>query len=312
MRHLYPIAFCLLLLPFCAPSSAALQVVTSIKPVDDLVRAVMEGVGAPVLLIPPGSSPHVYALKPSERLALDKAAVLFWVGPQVETSLAKVSRTMRPDSRLVALSKAPGIELLPTRASGNWNQHEAGPSHRHGQHDPADEGYGFDGHLWLSPRNAAVIVRAAAATLAEADSANAARYAANAEKALKRLAALDVELGARIAPVRDKPFIVFHDAYQYFEKSYRLAAVGSIVVSPEAMSSAGRVRALRARIVGLGAVCVFAEPQFEPRLLQTLVEDTRARTGILDPLGAGLPSGMAGYEQLLGNLAKNLAECLGK
>lgn len=288
---------------------AAPRVVTSIKPVDDLVRAVMEGVGQPVLLIPAGSSPHVYALKPSERLAVEKAEVLFWIGPQVETALVKVSKAVRPETRIVTLSQAPGIQLLPARSGGPWDQHGHSEK-KHGQHD--HERHGIDGHLWLSPANASAIVRAVASTLSSIDQVNASRYAANAEAVLQRLKILDAQLAARLTPVRNKPFIVFHDAYQYFEKTYQLSATGSVLISPEAMSSAGRVRDLREKIIKSGAVCVFAEPQFEPRLVQTLIEGMPTRVGTLDPIGIGLPAGLAGYEQLLGKMADNLGKCLGK
>jgi zinc transport system substrate-binding protein len=303
IRHLLPI----LALAISAPLAAAPQVVTSIKPIDDLVRAVMEGVGEPTRLIPPGSSPHTYALKPSERMALEKADVLFWIGPEVETALAKASKTLRPSARIITLSALPDIELLPARSGGDWDKH---PGHAHGEHDKHDHHRSFDGHLWLSPANASMIVRAASATLSAADPEHASQYAANAEKAIHRLAALDDELERKLEPVADKPFIVFHDAYQYFEHAYGLRAVDSILISPEAMASAGRVQAMRNKIQQLGAVCVFSEPQFEPKLVQTLIEGTPARTGVLDPLGARLPPGLAGYEQLLRQLADNLTACL--
>ncbi|OQA34945.1 MAG: High-affinity zinc uptake system protein ZnuA precursor [Betaproteobacteria bacterium ADurb.Bin341] len=303
--NLFLVAF--FVLHFAGAAMAAPRVVTSIKPVGDLVQAVMEGVGQPELLIPAGSSPHLYALKPSERLAAEQAEVVFWIGPQVERALVKVLQSTKPMTRIVHLAQAPGIELLPARSGGAWDQHghaEKGHGkHSHGKH-------GIDGHLWLSPANAAAIVQAAAKALSDVDPTNAGRYAANAEAALQRLKTLDAELAAQLEPVRDKPFIVFHDAYQYFERSYRLSAAGSVLVSPEAMSSAGRVRDLRNKIRMSGAVCVFAEPQFEPRLVQTLIEGTTARTGTLDPLGAGLPSGLTGYEQLLRGLAENMVACL--
>ncbi|MFZ5535889.1 MAG: zinc ABC transporter substrate-binding protein [Pseudomonadota bacterium] len=304
IRHLLPI----LALAISAPLAAAPQVATSIKPIDDLVRAVMEGVGEPIRLIPPGSSPHTYALKPSERLALDKADVLFWIGPEVETALAKASKTLRPSARIITLSTLPDIELLPARTGGDWERKHPAP--KRDEHDEHHHGGSFDGHLWLAPANASMIVRAASATLSAADPAHAAQYAANAEQAIRRLAALNDELERKLEPVADKPFIVFHDAYQYFEHAYGLRAAGSILVSPEAMASAGRVQAMREKIKQLGAVCVFSEPQFEPRLVQTLIEGTPARTGVLDPLGAQLPPGLEGYEQLLRQLADNLTACL--
>ncbi|HET19063.1 MAG TPA: zinc ABC transporter substrate-binding protein [Chromatiales bacterium] len=310
IRHLLPA----IALAFSAQLAAAPQVATSIKPVDDLVRAVMEGVGEPVRLIPPGSSPHTYALKPSERMAAEKADVLFWIGPDVETALAKVTKALRPSTRIIALSTVPDIELLPARTGGDWERKRPAPQrndHAHDHdHDEHNHDGSYDGHLWLSPANASMIVRAATTTLSAADPEHAAQYAANAEKAIRRLEVLDNELKAKLAPVANKPFIVFHDAYQYFEHAYGLRAAGSILVSPEAMAGAKRVSEMRTKINALGATCVFAEPQFEPRLVQTLIEGTKARAGSLDPLGAKLPSGLDGYEQLLRNLADNLAGCL--
>ncbi len=294
----------LIALLFSASLAAAPQVATSIKPVDDLVRAVMEGVGEPVLLIPPGSSPHTYALRPSERLAAEKADVLFWIGPEVEPALAKLTHSLPKETRIVTLSAIPGMQLLPARTGGDWERkRHAEDGHAHGG--------SFDGHLWLSPANARVIVRSAAETLSALDPEHAARYAANAEQALRRLEALQEEIEAMLAPVKDKPFIVFHDAFQYFEHAFGLRAVGSILISPEATPGARRVSEMRAKIESLGAVCVFAEPQFEPRLVQTLIEGTPARAGTLDPLGAHLPAGLDGYEQLLRNLARDLSTCLG-
>ncbi len=300
----------LLAMAFSAQIAAAgPAVATSIKPVDDLVRAVMDGVGEPTRLIPPGSSPHTYALKPSERLAAEQADVLFWIGPEVETALTKVTKTLRPGTRIIALSTLPDIELLPARTGGDWERKRPAPQ-RH-EHDEHNHGGSYDGHLWLSPANASMIVRAAATTLSAADPEHASQYAANAEKAIRRLETLDNELKTKLAPVADKPFIVFHDAYQYFEHAYGLRAAGSILVTPEATAGARRVAEMRAKINALGATCVFAEPQFEPRLVQTLIEGTKARAGTLDPLGAKLPSGMEGYERLLRNLADSLSACLG-
>lgn len=294
-------------------AAAGPAVATSIKPIDDLVRAVMDGVGEPTRLIPPGSSPHTYALKPSERLAAEKADVLFWIGPEVETALAKVTKSLRPGTRIIALSTVPDIELLPARTGGDWERKRPAPprsEHAH-EHDGHSHGGSYDGHLWLSPANASMIVRAAATTLTAADPAHAAQYAANAEKAIRRLETLDNELKTKLAPVTARPFIVFHDAYQYFEHAYGLRAAGSILVTPEAMAGARRVAEMRAKINALGATCVFAEPQFEPKLVHTLIEGTNARAGTLDPLGATLPSGLEGYEQLLRQLAENLVACLG-
>ena len=127
----------------------------------------------------------------------------------------------------------------------------------------------------------------------------------------ERITALDAELKALLAPVASKPFIVFHDAYQYYETHYALNGVGAITVNPERRPSAKRLTAIRARITELGAACVFAEPQFEPALVNTIAEGTPAKKGVLDPEGADIPDGPDLYPALMRNIATALKGCLG-
>jgi len=300
--------------PSIAHAQTAPRVAVSIKPVGDLVAAVMAGVGTPTVLIPPGSSPHTYAFKPSERAAAEQAQLLFWIGPDVEPALTKITRALPAGARVITLSTLPGMHLLPARSGGEWERKHPAPmlqSATQDGHGAAHTG-SFDGHLWLSPTNAKEIVRSAAGALAAMDPQHAAQYRANAEQAVQRIDAMTAELAAQLAPVKDRPFIVFHDAFQYFEQAFGLHAVGSILVSPDAMANARRVSQMREKIRTLGVVCVFSEPQFEPRLVQTLIEGSNARLGTLDPLGAKGPLGLDGYTQLMRNLAGNLRNCLGK
>jgi zinc transport system substrate-binding protein len=166
-------------------------------------------------------------------------------------------------------------------------------------------------HVWLDPQNAAAMVGAIAATLSAADPEHAAAYEANTTKVRADLARLDGELAAKLAPFHDRPFVVFHDAYQYFEDRYGLRAVGSITVDPQRTPGAGRLREIRAELEELDAACVFAEPQFRPALVETVVEGTGAGTGVLDPLGADLEAGSGQYAQLLRALSGSLVDCLG-
>ena len=292
------------------------RVVASIQPVGDLVAAVMAGLGTPTVLIPPGSSPHTYALKPSERAAADRAQLLFWIGPDVESGLTKLTKSLPASTRVVTLATQPGMTLLPARSGGDWERRRpaasanpAGGAEVHHDDDHA-HGSGLDGHLWLSPDNAKTIVRTAQQQLAAADPQHARQYAANADQAIARIDSLTAQIRAQLAAVQDKPFIVFHDAYQYFEHAFGLHAVGSIVVSPEAMANARRVQQMRDKIRALQVRCVFSEPQFAPQLVQTLVQGTPARIGTLDPLGApGTPS-LEAYADILRRLADNLKTCL--
>ncbi|MDB4852940.1 zinc ABC transporter substrate-binding protein [Alphaproteobacteria bacterium] len=182
----------------------------------------------------------------------------------------------------------------------------------HGDHDGHDDhGHGeFNPHVWLDPVNAKAIVHEIEEALVKADPEHASKYEANAQKMMDKLDSLVVELRAELEPVHDKGFIVFHDAYQYFEQRFDVAAIGSISVSPEVMPGAERVSELRKKISDLIATCVFSEPQFEPKLVETLVEGTGARTGVLDPLGASLTKGPDLYFELLRNMASSLKKCL--
>ncbi len=302
-----------------APAHAqAPKVVVSIKPIHSLVASVMHGVGEPTLLVRGGASPHSYTMKPSDAKALSAADLVVWVGPELESFLEKPLRANAPRATLLTLMDLKGLTLLETREGGAWDAHDHGKKRGHGHqdhdhkdHDHADEHGELNTHIWLDPANARAIVEAAAEALAAGDPANAEAYRKNADRKLQELDALDAELKAALAPVKDKPFVVFHDAYQYFEARYGLSAVGSITVSPDRRPSAKRLSAIRAKIGGLGAACVFAEPQFEPTLVRTVVEGTKARTGVLDPEGSELPEGEALYPTLMRNLAASLRGCLG-
>ncbi|PRD42643.1 zinc ABC transporter substrate-binding protein [Phyllobacterium phragmitis] len=186
---------------------------------------------------------------------------------------------------------------------------EAGHEEGHEHHDHEAHGE-YDLHFWLDPENAEVLVKDIAETLSESDPANAERYKSNAEAYSAKLDTLTKNIAAELAPVKDKPFIVFHDAYQYFEKRFGVNTVGSITVSPENVPGAQRVSEIREKVKQLGATCVFAEPQFEPRLVKTVTEGTTAKSGVLDPLGASLKDGPDLYPQLIRNLAGSLKACL--
>ncbi len=180
----------------------------------------------------------------------------------------------------------------------------------HGHDDHAEHGAHGDPHIWLDPRNGKLIVQAAVDALSERDPANAARYRENGAEMAARLDALDAELAAALEPVRGLPYVVFHDAYQYFEVRYGMSAVGSITLSPERAPGAKRLQEIREKILSTRAACVFSEPQFEPSLVETVVSGTGAKTAELDPLGARLQAGPAAYDRLLRNLSKALITCL--
>lgn len=315
------------------PAWALDGVVASIKPVHSLVAAVMEGVGEPELLVKGAASPHAYALRPSEARALEQAKVVFWVGEGMETFLARPLETLGGNARVVELVKAHDLVELDFREGGPFEAHDHGDheghDHAHGHdqddgddHDGGDdhahEGHGHEGHdhgaidmhLWLDPSNAKAFVHEIEEALSAADPDNAATYEANADALNEKLDALIAETDAALAPVRGRGFVVFHDAYQYFENRFDIQAAGSITVSPEAIPGAQRLTDIRAKVAELGATCIFAEPQFEPRLISVVAEGTQARTGVLDPLGADLEDGPELYFELIRNLTTSLTTCL--
>ena len=297
-------------------SMAAPDVVASIKPVHSLVAAVMAGVGEPTLIVKGSASPHTYALKPSDAGALESADIVFWTGHGMELFLADALETLATDAIVVELAESPGITLLSVREGGAFEAHaHEGEGHGDEEHDHGHEEHDHeheegDMHFWLDPENAKLMVTHIATTLAEVDPENATAYQANAEAELVRLDELEAELAATLAPVADKPFIVFHDAYQYFEARFGLTLAGSVTVTPEVMPGAARIDELKAKVAELGATCVFAEPNFEPTIIAAITEGSPAQSGVLDPEGGALAEGPDLYPTLLRGLATSLVDCL--
>lgn len=304
-------------LPAAWAGQPAPGVVVTIPPVHGLVADVMAGVGTPRLLLPGGVSPHAYALRPSDSRALHDAALIVWVGGDLETFLEKPLRTLAAKARILRLSDAPGVALLPNRpagtrvSDGRERQDASGHGSGHDHGNDHDHGHGFDPHLWLAPSHARAIVAAAAAALAEVDPANAAHYRANAARTQRSLDSLETEIAAALRPVRDVPFVVFHDAFQYFEKAFGLRSVGALALSPERKPGARRLIELRRTIRETGARCAFAEPQFSPSLIATLLSGTGAQAGSLDALGATVPPGPGAYHAIMRDLASDVVACLG-
>ncbi|MFK3779262.1 zinc ABC transporter substrate-binding protein ZnuA [Agrobacterium sp. NPDC089420] len=302
-------------------ATAAPDVVVSIKPVHSLVSAIMRGVGEPQLIVEGSASPHTYNLRPSNARRLEKADLVFWVGPGLEAFLEKPLEALASKATVVELEDAKGLEKLPFREGGPFEAHDHGEeghedhadgeaAHDHG-HDHGEHEHGaYDTHLWLDPANAKAMAQTIETALIAADAGNAATYQANTKKLIDDLDALDTELAATVEPVKDKPFIVFHDAYQYFEHRYGVKTAGSITVSPETLPGADRVKQMQEKVRQLGATCVFAEPQFEPKLISVITEGTAAKSATLDPEAATLEPGPDLYFKLMRGIAGSLKDCL--
>lgn len=289
------------------------KVVATIKPIHSLTAAILEGVAEPVLLLHGASSPHTYALKPSDGKALSEASAVVRVSENLEVFLDRALATLPKNARVVDLEEAPGLALLPIRSGANYESHEDShegegnltslPGHRHGTSAK-------DVHFWLDPEEAVKLSDYLATEFSAIDPEHGAQYKANAERLKSRLTALNEELKAKLLGLRDRPFIVFHDVTQYFERRYGLKSAGAITISPERQPGAKKLETIRSKIERLNAVCVFSEPQFPPKLIDMLVEGTQAKVGTLDEIGVEIPPGPEHYFAFMRKNADNLAECL--
>lgn len=317
------------------------QVVVTIKPLHSLVSRIMEGTGSPHLLVSGTASPHTYAMKPSDARAINSASVFFRVSEQIEPFTEKVVKSLPKTVRVVTLAETEGVELLDKRTGDTFeahahddhdndvkkgtssdqdhdeesdkkaghDDHDRGRSAERADHDH-EVGSTRDGHVWLDPRNAKAMVEEIVKVLVATSPSDADRLKANAVRLLADLDALEEEIDRDLAPIKGKPFVVFHDAYQYFERRFGLNAVGSITISPDVQPSAKRLTEIRAKIATLDAGCVFAEPQFSQSLVATVTEGTSARSGTLDPEGATIKEGPGADFDLMRGLASGLKSCL--
>lgn len=311
---------------------AAPEVVASIKPVHGLVSAVMGDVGSPQLLVDGAGSPHNYALRPSQAASVQEADIVFWVGASLEQFLEKALETIGADAKAVALSEIDDIKTLEFRdislAEKDHDDHE-GHDHGHDDHKEADDhkeeehaghdhgddhGHDhadgdIDPHIWLNTDNARVMVQHIAEVLSAADSDNAETYASNAAAFIRQLDALNTEIEQQLQPYSDEQFVVFHDAYHYFEDRFGLEAAASVTVSPETPPSAQRVRDMQTLLAENNVTCIFDEPQFEPRIITTIVEGTDINRATLDPLGVDIPEGPDFYPALIRSLSTSFTQC---
>ena len=262
-------------------------VVASIKPLQSLVAMVMEGVGVPYLLVRNNASPHDYVLRPSDAGALEKADLVFWIGPELEASLTRPLKTLATRAKIVSFADVESLTRLPLPGGNGTNM-----------------------HFWLDPENAVLMVRKIAAALTRLDPDNSGRYRQNASKATEELTKLTLEIAAILRPVSGCKFITFHNAYNYFEQRFSMPAVTSITINPQTAPGVKRVEQIQRLIASRNVRCIFSEPQFSPRLIKAISEGSKVKIGVLDPLGANLAPGPGLYFQLLRNIALSMRDCL--
>lgn len=293
-----------------APALAAPKVIASVLPVDGIVAAVMGDKGQPELLLKGSLSEHRAVFTPAQIAQLGEADLVFIIGHGLEAKLSQLSGSEAVNGkRFVELSEAPGVRTLPIRQGGAWEAHHDDAGHDHAG-EAAEGVLRFDPHVWLDPENGKAMAKAVAQELATADPENAAAYQANAEAFARSVDETAAAIAAELAPVKDVPYVVFHDAFHYFEKRFGLSPAGAISDVSAQAPSAGRLAEIRDKIGAVKAACVFREPQYDDKVVSAVIEDTGARAGVLDPLGADVAPGPQAYQQLLRNLAQGLKACL--
>ena len=275
--------------------NAAPDILVTIKPIHSLVAGLTQGISQPELLIHGYQSPHDFNLKPSQRRLLATKDFVIYTGPGVESFISGLEDANYTD-RFINLSAIPGLKILEARV-----MHDHGHGHDH--HDA-------DSHIWLSIENVSQIVNFLARRFSEADPENGPAYENNRQSLVEQLKILDQYIRQQLAPVQSRPFIIFHDAYQYFEKEFGLQQAFFITSTPEHKPGIRQIRQLRKIIKQQNIRCVFFEPPQKPKIIETITEDASTQVLPLDPLGAEIPAGINQYFQLLKTTTDSISNCL--
>ena len=290
---------------------ADINVVTTIKPLHSLISNVMKGVGEPSLIIEGTSNPHNFVLKPSHAKLLEDADIIFWIGEDLEAFMEKPLSSLAKDAEKISFMELGTIEKLKFREDNIFehDEHEDHDGHKEDEHDDHDEhNHGeFDAHIWLDPVNAKKMVIEISHELSELDPANKYRYKANADKTIEDLDKLIKEVNQSLS--KDISYVVFHDAYQYFEKRFEVTSAGALTLNPDVLPGAKQIVDIQNLIKEKNIKCIFSEPQYNPKIIETLANDTNILTGTMDPLGANLDSGVTMYIKLIMNIANSIKNC---
>jgi len=280
------------------------KVAVSIAPLHSLVSAVMQGVAEPTLIIEGGQSPHGSRLKPSAYRSISNADLLIWIGPVFESGMRKAVAQSHDHAVVIELLSMPELMRLPGREAGLLPRRSKLPQ------GAVVDLFSLDPHLWLAPDNAIEIVRLVAGKLQELDTDNAQSYRDNARQTINEIEKSRAGIQLSLSTLKDTPYLVFHDAYQYFEQSFGVHPVAAVTINPERKPGAKSIAAIQKLIADKNVQCLFSEPQFEPRLLTRLAEASGARIGQLDPLGAEFPPGPGQWFNLMGAMRDALLGCL--
>ena len=315
-----PLIITLSFLTLFSQAYAEIKVVASIKPIHSLASYLMDGVKKPDLIVDGYASPHGFAMKPSHAKMLQEADLIFWVGEDIESFLVKPLGSIAKKAEKIELMEIRGINKLKFRERNIFEGHD---DHGHkeddhddhakkedGHDDHGHEGHAhgeFDPHIWLDPLNAKKILKEMAKHLIENDQENESIYKENLKKANKDLDKLVKQVKSELN--KDFKSIVFHDAYQYFEKRFKVNVLGAFTVNTDVLPGAEQLSEIREIIEHEKVTCVFSEPQFNPDIINAVAKDTNIKTGVLDPLGATLNPGKGLYFDLISNMAKSFKSC---
>ena len=319
MKNIKKLPFILTILSFFtifSPANADIKVVASIKPIHSLASYLMDGVGKPDLIVDGYASPHGFAMKPSHAKMLQNADLIFWVGEDIENFLEKPLKSIAKKAEKIELIEIKGLNKLEFRERNIFEEHDdhghdeqKEHAHKEDKHDDHQEHARgeHDPHIWLDPMNAKVILSEMAEHLIENDPKNASKYKSNLKKALKDIDKLNKDVKKELS--KNAASIVFHDAYQYFEKRYGLNILGAFTVNTDVMPGAEQLAEIREIIEHDKVTCVFSEPQFNPDIIKAVAKDMNIKTGVIDPLGATLVPGKDLYFDLIGNMSKSFKGC---
>ena len=326
MKNLKKFPFILTIISFLSLFSsvnAEIKVVASIKPIHSLASYLMDGVAKPDLIVDGYSSPHGFSLKPSHAKMLQNADIIFWVGEDLENFLVKPLNSIAKKAEKIELMEIKGLEKLKFRERNIFDGHEGHDDHghdedghkeddheEHGHDEHGHEGHAHgehDPHIWLDPENAKVILNEMVEHLIENDEKNASTYKKNLKKAQKDLDKLLKKVKSDLN--KDFKSIVFHDAYQYFEKRFDVNVLGAFTVNTDVMPGAEQLAEIREIIEHDKVSCIFSEPQFNPDIINAVAKDMDIQTGVLDPLGATLDPGKDLYFDLIKNMSKSFKGC---
>lgn len=316
---IFRLTFLLILL--CAYQSLAKvpQIVASISPVHALVSAVTGDLSDPKLLVGKNSSLHDFAMKPSDAVLLAEADLIFIVAYEFEYSLGKILRNTSAKTQVIELADDNNLKLLPARQNNLWGAKlsEGKQAHAH-EHETYDRAHSadhhhhslLDYHAWTNPANAIIWVTRIAQVLIKKDPANSKIYQANADKTIRELRVLDVEIADALLPYQHHAYLVFHDAYQYFEQHYMLKSIGAISINPSHKPSAKAIVDIKQLLIENHARCLFSEPNFTPKLVDYIAKSTNIKTGVLDAEWGDETDNRNGYFSMMHKLKDNLIACL--